>query len=88
MNVEEALARARARLTRVTPQVAQRECRKGSVLVDIRSDEQRARDGVIPGALFIPRNVLEWRCDPVSEWRDPQVSDPHVHLILMCNEGY
>lgn len=88
MNVEELLARARARLERVSPEEAERERRQGSLLVDIRSDEQRARDGVVPDAVYIPRNVLEWRCDPTSEWRDAVVSDPRRRLILMCNEGY
>ncbi len=88
MNVEEQLARARARLERVSPAEAVRERRQGSLLVDIRSDEQRARDGLVPDAVYIPRNVLEWRCDPTSEWRDALVSDPQRRLILMCNEGY
>jgi hypothetical protein len=30
----------------------------------IRSDRHRAADGTIPGAYFVPRNVLEWRLDP------------------------
>jgi hypothetical protein len=38
--------------------------REGALLVDIRSDRQRAADGVIPGAHFLSRNVLEWRLDP------------------------
>ena len=29
-----------------------------------------ARDGVIPGALHVPRTVLEWRVDPSSPWRN------------------
>ena len=46
------------------------------------------RDGVVPCALFVPRNVLEWRCAPTSAWRDPHVSDPRRRLILMCDQGY
>lgn len=88
MTVDELLAEARSRLQRVEVADVQRVCHMGAVLVDIRSDEQRAHDGLVPGAVFIPRNVLEWRCDPTSEWRDPVVSDSHRRLILMCNEGY
>ena len=40
--------------------------RAGALLVDIRSELQRATDGVVAGAIFHPRNVLEWRCDPTS----------------------
>ena len=67
---------ARSRLERLGPEEADAAMREGAVLVDIRADEQRAADGVVPGAVRIPRNVLEWRCDPRSEWRDERVSDP------------
>jgi rhodanese-related sulfurtransferase len=88
MNVDQLLARARARLDRVGPEEARAAMDDGAVLVDIRPDSQRAEDGVVPGAVFIPRNVLEWRCDPVSPYRDERVSDPGHRLIVMCNEGY
>jgi rhodanese-related sulfurtransferase len=38
--------------------------------------------------VFFPRNVLEWRCDPASPYRDGRVSDPVRQLIVMCDEGY
>ena len=63
--------------------------RHGALLIDIRSDSQRERDGTIPDAVFIARNVLEWRCDPASLWRDPEVANPPGRqLIVMCDEGY
>ena len=43
---------------------------------------------MVPGAVCIPRNVLEWRCDPASSHRDERVSDPGRRLTVMCNEGY
>ena len=59
------------------------------LLVDIRSEVQRERDGAIPGAVFHPRNALEWRADPISEHRDPDLSDDlDRRLILVCHEGY
>jgi rhodanese-related sulfurtransferase len=85
-SVDELLAGARARLRRVSADEAESAARDGALLVDIRSDSQRARDGVIPGSKFIPRNVLEWRCDPASEWRDSEVVGRR--LIVFCNEGY
>jgi rhodanese-related sulfurtransferase len=64
--INDLLAAARARLQRVRPADALDAVRRGAVLVDIRSEAQREADGVIPGALFHPRNVLEWRVDPAS----------------------
>ena len=56
--------------------------------MDIRPADQRLRDGSIPGAVVIPRNVLEWRCAPDSAWRDPSVSDPASLIVVVCDEGY
>lgn len=88
MNVDEMLSRAREELARVGPEEASAAMAGRALLVDIRSDEQRARDGVVPDAIRIARNVLEWRCDPRSADRDPRVSDPSRPLIVMCDEGY
>jgi rhodanese-related sulfurtransferase len=60
----------------------------GALLIDIRSEVQRERDGEVPESRFIARNVLEWRCDPASPWRDKAVTDAGARIILICNEGY
>jgi rhodanese-related sulfurtransferase len=83
------LAEARARLRRLSPEEAEAAMRAGALLIDIRSEVQRDHDGKVPGARHIARNVFEWRCDPSSEWRDPEVADRSGRqLIVMCNEGY
>ena len=86
--VDELLERARARLKRVGPAAARAAMDEGAVLVDIRAESQRRRDGVVPGSVFIARNVLEWRADPDGSHRDERVADPGRPLIVMCNEGY
>jgi rhodanese-related sulfurtransferase len=86
--VEQLLDEAHSQLERVTAAQAQAAHRAGAVLLDIRSELQRARDGAIPGARHHPRNVLEWRLDPASEQRDPTVSRRDVRLILICHEGF
>ena len=88
MSIDDLLARARERLDRVEPAVAARAVAGGAVLVDIRAGHQRARDGLVPGARVVERNVREWRCDPASEWREPEVSDPGRRVILMCDGGF
>jgi rhodanese-related sulfurtransferase len=85
---EQLLDEARKRLERLTPERAQAASRGGALLIDIRSEPQRERDGVIPGSRFIARNVLEWRCDSASPWHDPAVTDARARVILICNEGY
>ena len=60
----------------------------GALLIDIREDDQRREDGLIPGALVLPRNSLEWRCYPASEWRHPAITGQDLHIILICNQGY
>ena len=72
---------------RPSPAEALKAQASGALLVDIRGDDQR-RDGLIPGALVIPRNCLEWRCDPASQWRHPAVSRRDLLIILVCQEGY
>jgi rhodanese-related sulfurtransferase len=88
VSVDELLAEARCHLIRLEPADAAYAMARGAVLLDIRSEFQRDRDGVVPGSVFLPRNVLEWRCDPASPWRDERVSDPSRTLIVMCDEGY
>jgi rhodanese-related sulfurtransferase len=85
--VDDLLAEARARLARLSPGDAHAATLAGAVLVDIRSDTQRARDGEVPGAKFIARNVLEWRLDPSCPHRDPDVARRDIRLILICDEG-
>lgn len=73
----------------MSPEEVEAAVRAGALLIDIRSELQRERDGAVPGARHIARNVFEWRCDPSSEWSDAEVvGDPERQLIVMCNEGY
>ncbi|MGD9734114.1 MAG: hypothetical protein AB7V58_00675 [Solirubrobacterales bacterium] len=74
VSVEELLASARSEIVRLTPEEAAAAVREGAALIDIRPVEQRDRDGRLPGACVIPRNVVEWRLDPHSENRDPAVA--------------
>jgi rhodanese-related sulfurtransferase len=86
--IDELLAEARSRLRRVEPQEAAERGRAGAVLVDTRPAFQRDRDGVIPGALVIERNHLEWRFDPASDARVPEATGYDVEVVVLCDEGY
>ena len=79
--VDDLLADARRTLDRVDAATAHAEAVEGrAVLVDIRSDDQRAEDGTVPGALRIARNVLEWRTAVLAE--------DGRRVVLMCDGGY
>ncbi len=82
------LDEARALLDRLEPRAALDAVEHGALIVDIRSDTNRHRDGIIPGSLHLPRTVLEWRVDPDSPWRNPHVGGLDRHLILVCDHGY
>lgn len=85
--IEQILAEARARLDRVEAAALAQEVAGGAVLVDIRPLEQRQRDGELPGAIVIDRNVLEWRLDPASPNAIPEAGYD-CRVIVVCNEGY
>ncbi|MDQ1450021.1 MAG: hypothetical protein QOC79_2992 [Actinomycetota bacterium] len=87
-SIEEILASTRSSLTRVSAQEAAQLGDSGALLVDIRPFEQRSRDGEIPGALVIDRNVLEWRLDPASPHRVSEIDGYDQIIIVVCNEGY
>ena len=74
--IDALLAEARADLDRVAPADLAGEMAAGAMVVDIRPEEQRRRDGDLPGALVIDRNVLEWRLDPTSPHRIPEAGEP------------
>jgi rhodanese-related sulfurtransferase len=86
-SVDELLATARTGLQRVAPCDLRREVAGGALVVDIRPHEQRWRDGPLPGAVVIDRNVLEWRLAPSSEDRIVDVA-PGQKVIVVCNEGF
>jgi rhodanese-related sulfurtransferase len=82
------LTECRADLDRVLPEELALELANGALVVDTRPLEQRTRDGQLPGALVIDRNVLEWRLDPSSPSRLLGHDDPDRRVIIVCNEGY
>jgi rhodanese-related sulfurtransferase len=83
----ELLERAAARIERLEPPQALEAARRGALLVDIRSDRSRERDGVVPGSFHVPRTVLEWRFAPDSGTRNPYLGGPERQIVLICDHG-
>src|SRR5690349_9653199 len=60
----------------------------GALVIDTRSEAQRRRDGELPGAVVVERNVLEWRLDPASPDRLAEAGDYERTIVVVCDEGY
>ncbi|WP_434597362.1 rhodanese-like domain-containing protein [Streptomyces sp. A5-4] len=88
VGIDELLERVREGLDRVGPQEAFEASSAGALLVDIRYAELRERDGLIPGALVVERNELEWRLDPQGSHRAAEAADHGLRIVVICNEGY
>ena len=87
--VDRVLMEARRRIApRAQPEDLDAAMAAGTLVVDTRPADLRQRDGVIPGALQIERNVLEWRLDPTGSHRVEDASDPDRPVIVVCDEGY
>ena len=83
------LADAQARIApRLAPEEAYAASTGGALLVDLRSQDERRRDGIIPGSLHVPRSVLEWRVDPESGYPNPHIGDLDRRLVVFCSEGF
>ena len=81
--LDELLDAARAQIARLEPADAHAATEQGALLIDIRGQVDRERDGIVPGSLHIPRTVLEWRLDPESSWHNPHV--PRHGNAKLCN---
>ena len=85
----ELLADAQRRIApRLEPREASEAASRGALLIDLRSQDERRREGVVPGSLHIPRSVLEWRVDPSSGYTNPYLGELDRQLILFCAQGF
>lgn len=87
LGIDELLERVRAGYDRIGPPEAAAAAEAGALLVDIRYAALRDRDGLIPGALVVERNELEWRLDPRGSHRAAEAVG-HDLQVVVCNEGY
>ncbi len=88
VGIDELLERVRADYERIGPAEAAEAAAAGALLVDIRYAALRERDGLIPGALVVERNELEWRLDPRGSHRAAEAVGHDLRIVVVCNEGY
>jgi rhodanese-related sulfurtransferase len=84
----ELLSEARSGIApRLDPTAAFQALRDRAVMIDLRSSDERRREGLIPGSVHIPRSVLEWRLDPDSGYSNPHVESGQ-QVIVFCAHGF
>ena len=86
--IDDLLEERRVGLRRISPEDSLAVAARDGLIVDMRSEFQRQQQGLVPGAYFVPRNVLEWRATPTCEFHDPHLAAVTGPLILMCHQGY
>ncbi len=81
------VTRAKAEVENLDPDAVEAELDEGrAVLVDLREAEELEANGRIPGAVHVPRGMLEFRADPTSAYHQ-EPFDRSKRLILHCASG-
>lgn len=85
--VKQMLADADAAVPRITPEKAKAMVGKPDVLfLDVREPSEVATTGKVPGAVAIPRGLVEFRADPESPVHDAKF-DRAKTVIAYCASG-
>jgi rhodanese-related sulfurtransferase len=85
--VSHLVSEAKQRVQNLTVDQVSQELERGEALVvDLREPEERAQQGVISGAVFAPRGMLEFWADPTSPYHRAEF-DPNRRIILHCASG-
>ena len=58
-----------------------------TVFIDLRDIRELWREGKIPGAVHVPRGMLEFWIDPASPYHKPLFNEPK-RFVFYCNLGW
>ncbi len=85
--VQQMLAEAEAAVPRITAEEAKSLVGKSDVVfLDVREPNEVAASGKVPGALAIPRGLVEFRADPNSPVHDAAF-DRAKTVVAYCASG-
>jgi rhodanese-related sulfurtransferase len=85
--VKEMLAAAEAAVPRIAPDAAKALVGRADVLfLDVREPAEVAETGRVPGALAIPRGLVEFRADPEAPTHDAAF-DRAKTVVAYCASG-
>lgn len=76
----EMVSKAKSKIREVTPDDVSKQLGKVTI-IDVREAEEYAA-GHIPGAIHIPRGVLEFKID-----QHPSLYDRNTEIVLQCQGG-
>ena len=77
---------AKTRIENLDSEQTARELADGALVVDIREAAERDDTGAIPGAVHVPRGLLEFKADPSLPTHLADL-DPCRRTILYCAVG-
>jgi rhodanese-related sulfurtransferase len=85
--IQTMLAEAEAAVPRISPDEAKGLVGKADVLfLDVREPGEVAASGKVPGALAVPRGLVEFRADPGSPMHDAAF-DRAKTIVAYCASG-
>jgi rhodanese-related sulfurtransferase len=85
--VGQLVAEAKQRIENLTIDQLRAEIERGGTqIVDIRDVRERQKLGWIPGAIHVPRGMLEFWLDPTSPYYTGKV-DPEKRIVVYCAAG-
>lgn len=79
--VQDLIAEAKAEIEEIDPKTARKRLAEGAVAVDVREADELER-GHLPGAVHIPRGLLEMKIGQREDTADPQTP-----IIAYCGGG-
>jgi rhodanese-related sulfurtransferase len=87
MTAAQLVAEAKQRVENLTPAQVSDELQDSQpLLVDLREPTEYAQTGTLPGAIQMPRGMLEFYADASSPYHRPEL-DPARRVILYCASG-
>ena len=85
--VQSMLAEAEAAVPRISPAEAKALVGRADVLfLDVREPGEVAASGKVPGAVAVPRGLVEFRADPASPMHDAAF-DKAKTVVAYCASG-
>ncbi len=86
--IKELVAEAKSQITTLSiADVQAKQASGDALLVDIRDPRELKREGRIPGAIHVPRGMLEFWIDPQSPYHKPELATDKT-LILFCASAW